>query len=363
MTVSKLGLGCMRLPKLYTDKEDIDYEKAKEIVDYAYSHGITYYDTAYYYHGGMSEEFVGKALKEYPRESINIATKMPGWDLKSEEDLERIFNNQLERLQVEYFDYYLYHAVSSGTLPNFYKYNCYEFLMNKKKEGKIRNIGFSFHDTPDVLKTLLDQFKWDFAQIQLNYLDWDAQNAKKQYELLCEYNVPCIVMEPVRGGLLADLGPEANEIFKKARPDSSVASWALRYAASLPNVLTVLSGMSNIEQIIDNINTFNKFEPLSNEEHEVIKSAVYAFKKKKLIPCTACRYCMDCPSGVDIPLMFQLYNEYIMNMNRDSFIEQYMKIENDKHAKNCTECNNCVQYCPQGINIPHVMSEIKKLTD
>lgn len=197
MEASKLGLGCMRLPRLYDDKEDIDYNKAKEIVNYAYNNGITYYDTAYFYHGGLSEEFVGKALKEFPRDSFLIATKMPGWALKSEEDLDMYFNEQLRRLQVDYIDYYLYHSVNSGTLPKFYNYNCYEFFLKKKKEGKIRNIGFSFHDTPTTLKKLLDEFKWNFAQIQLNYLDWEQQDAKTQYSLLCEYNVPCVVMEPV----------------------------------------------------------------------------------------------------------------------------------------------------------------------
>lgn len=361
MVPSKLGLGCMRLPKLYSDKEDIDYDKAKEIVNYAYSHGITYYDTAYFYHGGKSEEFVGKALKEFPRESVIIATKMPGWALKSEDDLDMYFNEQLRRLQTEYIDYYLFHAVSQGNLSKLYDFNCYEFFKRKKEEGKIRNIGFSFHDTPATLKRLLDDFKWDFAQIQLNYLDWELQDAKTQYSLLCEYNVPCIVMEPVRGGALADLGKEANALLQEARPDKSIASWAIRYCASLPNVLTVLSGMSNMEQTVDNVNTVSNFEPLSEKEQEVLRKALKIYREKDKVSCTKCRYCMDCPSGVDIPLIFETYNSYIADMNIDGFRNQYKSIEESKHAHNCTDCNNCVSLCPQGIEIPKLMHKIRDI--
>lgn len=363
MKASKLGLGCMRLPRVHMDKEDIDYDRAKEIVNYAYENGVTYFDTAYFYHGGTSEEFTGKALKEFPRDTFLIATKMPGWELKKEEDLERIFNEQLKRLQVDYIDYYLYHSVNQSTLPNFYKYNCYEFLMRKKEEGKIRKLGFSFHDTPKVLKGLIDEFDWDFAQIQLNYLDWDLQDAKTQYELLTEKNIPCIVMEPVRGGALADLGEEANRVLKEIRPNASIASWAIRYCASLPNVQTILSGMSNMEQVMDNVNTVNNFEPLSAEEYQYLDKALRVYREKDKIPCTNCRYCTDCPSTVDIPKIFEIYNDYVVSMDMGTLKSRLKELDDSKQADNCTECKNCIEMCPQGIDIPKMLGTIIKLVN
>jgi predicted aldo/keto reductase-like oxidoreductase len=358
---SKLGLGLMRLPRIQNDKEDIDYDKAKEIVNYAYENGITYYDTAYFYHGGTSEEFTGKALKEFPRDTYLLATKMPGWALKTEEDLDNIFNEQLRRLQTDYIDYYLYHSVNQSTLPNFYKYNCYEFLMKKKKEGKIRKLGFSFHDTPQVLKQLIDEFEWDFAQIQLNYLDWELQDAKTQYRLLEEKNIPCIVMEPVRGGALAELGEKANNLLKSLRPDKSIASWAIRYCASLPNVQTILSGMSNMEQIVDNVNTINNFEPLGNEEYEYLEKALRIYREKDKVPCTNCRYCLDCPSTVDIPKVFDIYNDYVLDMDKDRLKTRLNDIESSRQAGNCTDCKNCMEKCPQSIDIPNMLGTILAL--
>jgi predicted aldo/keto reductase-like oxidoreductase len=359
--VSMLGLGCMRLPKIKPDKDDIDYVKAQEIVDYALSHGINYVDTAHGYHGGQSQIFLGKALKKHDRSSFLLATKLPLWSVEKSEDAEKIFNLQLERLQTDYFDFYLFHAVNNGSFKKSVKLGIYDILAKKKQEGKIRNLGFSFHDSPDVLEEVCNTYKWDFAQIQLNYLDWEMQDAKRQYEILERHGIPCIVMEPVRGGALANPCDKANELFLNARPDKSVASWAIRYAASLPNVMTVLSGMSTIDQIIDNVKTMSNFEPLTKEDYMVVDKAIEAYKVKDVIPCTGCRYCMDCSFGVDIPIMFTLYNKYAIDKNLETFKKAYNDIDETERADKCEACGNCMKLCPQAIKIPEKMEMIREL--
>lgn len=360
--ISGLGLGCMRFPKVSADSEAIDFEKAEAIVDYAYSHGINYYDTAYVYHGGESEVFIGKALKKYPRESYHLVTKMPIWKVEDAKDIEKIFNEQLERCQTDYFDFYLCHAVNRDNFKKYVEYDAYGFLSKMKAEGKIRYLGFSFHDTPEVLEQVCDTYEWDFAQIQLNYLDWEMQDAKRQYEILEERGLPCIVMEPVRGGTLASPCEAANELFKEARPDKSIASWAIRYAASLKNVLTVLSGMSNLEQIEDNVRTMTDFEALTEADYRVIEKAVEAYKAKDTVPCTGCRYCMDCPLGVDIPEMFKLYNTYAVSKDKVGYKKAYETLDESFRAHHCIACGKCITHCPQGIEIPAKMDMIKELT-
>ena len=269
--VTVLGLGCMRFPVRNVDgKEEIDKEKAQEIVDYAMQSGINYYDTAYMYHDGKSEQFMGEALAKYPRDSYNIVTKLPIWLVDKKEDMQKVFDEQLKNLRVDYFDYYLLHALGRGNFDKCLDFGAYEFLSEMKEQGKIRKLGFSFHDTPEVLQEIVDTYEWDFAQLQINYLDWEMQDAKRQYEILEENDIPCIVMEPVRGGTLASPCEKANEIFLNARPDKSIASWAIRYVTSLPNVLVVLSGMSNMEQIKDNIDTMTNFEPLTEEDRKSV---------------------------------------------------------------------------------------------
>lgn len=363
LEISALGLGCMRLPKVNSESEAIDFEKAQEIVDYAYANGINYYDTAYVYHGGQSEIFIGEALKKYPRETYNLVTKMPIWQVKQKEDLEEIFNKQLEKCQTEYFDFYLCHAVNGDNFKQYMEYDVYGFLSRMKAEGKIRYIGFSFHDKPEVLEKVCDTYKWDFAQIQLNYLDWEMQDAKRQYEILEQRGIPCIVMEPVRGGILANPCEGSNELFKAARPDKSIASWAIRYVASLPNVLTVLSGMSNLDQIKDNVDTMTNFEPLTEADYETVEKALDVYKKKDTVPCTGCRYCMDCPVGVDIPEMFKLYNDYAVNKNKGQYQEAYHSVDESLRVHHCIACGNCVTHCPQSIEIPEQMDRIKALTE
>lgn len=361
--VSLLGMGCMRLPKVDPEKEDIDYEKAQEIIDYAYANGVNYFDTAYGYHGGQSELFVGQALKKYPRESFFLASKMPIWCVKEKGDVERIFNEQLQRCQTEYFDFYLFHSQNAANFQKCQEFGVYEFLSQMKAEGKIRRLGFSFHDTPEVLRHICDTYPWDFAQIQLNYLDWEMQDAKTQYQILNDREIPVIVMEPVRGGVLASPCEAADILFREERPDKSVASWAIRFAASLPGVLTVLSGMSNMEQVRDNVDTMTRFEPLTDREREVIDEALEAYRKKDTVPCTGCRYCMDCPFGVDIPKMFSLYNHYVLDRDGEDYLEAYEAQPESQRADQCQACGACMEKCPQHIRIPDQMVTIRETVE
>ncbi len=357
---SLLGLGMMRLPKAKEGSEEIDRQKAQEIVDYAYSHGINYFDTAYRYHAGDSEIFVGEALKKYPRESFYLASKMPIWEAKVPEDVEKIFNEQLERCKVDYFDFYLCHSQNKENFAKLQEFHAYEFLSKMKEEGKIRRLGFSFHDTPEVLRQIVETYSWDFAQIQLNYLDWEMQDAKSQYEILTEHGIPVIVMEPVRGGALASLCQRSDEILKEACPDKSIASWAIRYAASLPNVQVVLSGMSNLEQIQDNVATMAEFEPLSEKEREALEQALEEYRKNHLVPCTGCRYCMDCPFGVDIPAVFKAYNRYAIGKWAEGFLKAYDEL-GEAGPESCRACGACMRQCPQKIQIPDRMKSIAEL--
>lgn len=361
--VSLLGMGCMRLPKLDPEKPDIDYVKAQEIIDYAYSHGVNYFDTAYVYHGGQSESFIGQALKKYPRESYFLATKMPIWCVKKQEDVERIFNEQLQKCQVDYFDFYLFHAQDAGNFKKCQEFGVYEFLSRMKAEGKIRRLGFSFHDTPEVLRHICDTYDWDFAQIQLNYLDWEMQDARTQYQILADRGIPVVVMEPVRGGALASPCDAANILFREERPDKSVASWAIRFVASLPGVLTVLSGMSDMEQVRDNVDTMTNFEPLTERDREIIDAALEAYRKKDTVPCTGCRYCMDCPFGVDIPKMFALYNHFVLDKDEEDYLEAYRAQPEETLADKCRACGACLSKCPQHIQIPEKMAAIRETVD
>jgi len=358
---SLLGFGCMRFPKIDPDKPDIDEELASKMLDEAYQAGVNYFDTAYPYHQKLSEPFVGKALKKYPRDSFYLATKMPGWEIKNVDDAKRIFHEQLDRLQTTYIDFYLCHALSKEGFKVYQEPGVMDFLYQMKEEGKIKHLGFSFHDTPDVLDHIIHQYEWDFVQLQLNYLDWDFQNAKKQYQIVKDYGVPVIVMEPVRGGTLANLCEESREILNNAKPDQSIASWAIRYAASKDQVMVVLSGMSNLEQTRDNIQTLTDFEPISKAEQKTIDQALKVFLDKNLIPCTNCKYCMPCPEGVDIPKVFKIYNQYALNHFDQAFIRNYEKLKPSERAENCIACGHCLEHCPQNIAIPQRMEEIEAL--
>ena len=356
--VSLLGFGLMRLPVTGSDKSKVDYPKAQAMVEKAYKAGVNYFDTAYVYHEKQSEVFAGDTLSRYPRSSYYLATKMPTWDLvKSKDDAARIFDEQLKKCKTTYFDFYLAHSLSSDRLDNL-KNNIYSVLRKKKEEGLIRRLGFSFHDHPDVLKEIVKNYKWDFAQIQLNYLDWETADAKSLYETLTENKLPVVVMEPVKGGTLANLNEQTMAVLKKAAPSSSAASWALRFAASLPNVMTVLSGMTEPPQVEDNLKTFTPFKPLSNADRKVLIEAAEVYRSSGTIPCTGCRYCMDCPSGVDIPRILAQYNHYLLIKNKVNFGNQYRTLSKAAQAHNCVNCGKCVKLCPQKIDIPRHLKEV-----
>jgi predicted aldo/keto reductase-like oxidoreductase len=360
--VSLLGFGCMRMPLVQKDKPDIDCALGQKMVDRAFESGVNYFDTAWMYHQGLSESFIGEALSKYPRESFYLATKMPAWMASSEAEVEGIFSQQLRKCKTEYFDFYLAHNVSRENFKRLQELKIYEFLEKKKAQGKIRRLGFSFHDNPEVLEEVASAYPWEFAQIQLNYVDWETLDAKRQYEILTQRKIPVIVMEPVRGGALASLNEQALGILKKADPQASAASWALRFAASLPNVLTVLSGMSDLRQVEDNLVTFRDFRPLSGAEAAVLQEAAAAYRASGTIACSGCRYCMPCPAGVDIPRVFAIYNHYKAQgedrMAPIVFRNTYITLLETEKAHNCAECGQCESHCPQGIKIPARMKDI-----
>jgi predicted aldo/keto reductase-like oxidoreductase len=332
--------------------------------DYARSQGVNYFDTAYMYHEGLSESVTGEILSGYDRKSYNLATKMPLMMLQSESQLEQIFSDQLKKCRVDYFDFYLLHNMNRGLKGTAERLHVYEFLKKKKDQGIIRHLGFSFHDSPAVLKEIVNQWDFDFTQIQCNYQDWEEQDAKGQVEVLASKGLPVVVMEPVRGGSLATLSDTALEILKKADPAASAPSWAIRYAASIPQVLTVLSGMSNLEQVKDNCATIGNFRPLSDGERAVIADALLAYRKSATIPCTACRYCMDCPSGVDIPRNLSVWNNWKISLDQNPnspkffFDMNYGRMGPEADASNCVNCGKCAEKCPQHIEIPHWMEVI-----
>lgn len=359
--ISLLGFGLMRLPKIVGRGEEIDKAQALKMVDYAYEHGVNYFDTAWPYHNGLSETFAGEALSRYPRDSYYLATKVPLWGMRSKDDAPQRFEEQLKKCRVDYFDFYLVHNLTQQLFETCEKFGVYEYLAEEKRRGRIRRLGFSFHDTPKMLEKIVAAHDWDFAQIQLNYLDWEDQDAKRQYEILTEAGIPVIVMEPVRGGTLATLTDDVARIFKNSNPDQSLASWALRYAASLPGVLTVLSGMSAMEHVTDNVQTMSNFKPLNDQERGVIQAALNAYRKLGAIPCTGCRYCIDCPVGVDIPGAFSIYNDYKASGNMDIFSDDYDNMQADSRPDQCIACGACMEHCPQSIDIPSSLKDISAL--
>ena len=358
--VSLLGMGCMRLP-VVPQTNEIDFNKTEEMIKYAMDHGITYYDTAYPYHNGQSELVIGKILSKYPRNSFYLASKMPSWDLKTIEDAKRIFNHQLEKCKVEYFDFYLCHAMNMSHHETYKRLGVYQYLLELKKEGKIKNLGFSYHDAPQNIIPIADELDWDFAQIQFNYLDYEMQDAKLQYEELTKRGISVVVMEPVRGGVLANVTPKAEELFKEKEPKLSIASWALRYVAHFPNIKVILSGMSNLEQLTDNINTFTNYKPLSDDDLETIVKAKKLILGNDFIPCTGCRYCMPCPVGVNIPRIFSLFNNYGIHKDIEKLRNQILKLEEKELPKNCIKCGKCVKKCPQGIKIYEQLEKINNI--
>lgn len=356
--VSLLGLGTMRLPCETEQKREsnpnIDYEKAQKLVDLAYKNGVNYYDTAYMYHCGKSEKFIGLALKKYPRNTYFIADKLPIWMCDTKEDMQRIFANQLERTGMEYFDFYLLHSLDKENFEKCEKFGAYNFIKQKQKEGKIKYIGFSFHGTVDDLRHIVSAHDWDFAQIQMNYLDWKNQNAKAQYQTLEDANIPTIVMEPVRGGKLALVNNEIKDMFKSKKPNMSVASWAMGFVASHKNIITILSGMNSEEQMLDNLSTLTDFKAFGDDEYSICFKAASILNKSEVIGCTGCDYCQPCPKGIKISSFFSLYNSVVSG---DVNIQQGREVY-DSFAVNptaCAWCNKCKNHCPQSISVPDVL--------
>ncbi|MDR1030702.1 MAG: aldo/keto reductase [Treponema sp.] len=364
--IGLLGFGLMRLP-CTGDYGDVDTAKGIEMVDFALAQGVNYFDTAWMYHNGNSEYFAGEALSRYPRNRFYLADKMPLMALKAEEDVERIFNEQLKKCRTDYFDFYLLHNINQAHIQTVTSLKVYEKLKQKQEQGLINYLGFSFHDRPELLQRVVEQYDWDFAQIQLNYVDWELQQAGKLYGILEQKNIPVCIMEPIRGGSLANLPEEAAGILKAADPQASLAAWALRYAASLPGVQVVLSGMSTLEQVQDNVQTMSPLKPLTDEERGVIEKALTAYRKAGAVPCTSCRYCMDCPQGVEIPKNLGVYNNYKRAtaqsnpMAKMHFEMEYGFFKDAERASNCIACGACKTLCPQHIDIPHWMKTIGEL--
>lgn len=356
--ISLLGFGCMRFPVLENGK--INEAEAENMIDKAIKAGVNYIDTAYPYHNGESEPFVGKVLDKYERSSYYLATKLPMWKVESVDDAINIFNEQLKRLNKEYVDYYLFHALNKGTWDKVKKLDLINVFLKLKEEGKIKNLGFSFHDSYEVFEEIINYHDWDFCQIQFNYMDTNEQAGLKGYELTEKKGIPLVIMEPIKGGALAKLPKEIMDEFNKVNSKWSAASWALRYVASFKNVMCILSGMSTMEQVIDNLDTFNTITSFNKNEYETVNKVSEMLKKRIKNSCTGCKYCMPCPAGVNIPRNFACWNKASMYDNKElvKWTVDEMKKDNS-FASNCIKCGKCEKLCPQHISIRNDLEKVK----
>jgi predicted aldo/keto reductase-like oxidoreductase len=348
--VSLLGFGCMRFPT--GPDGQVDKIRTEAMLKAAYDAGVNYYDTAYPYHGGTSERITSDIMKQFPRDSFHYATKLPTWAVHSLDDAKRIFAEQLDRLQTDYVDFYLLHALNRDGWKRLKDLGVVEYFEGLQKEGKIKRYGFSFHDEYDVFNDIIYYRKWEFCQIQLNYMDTDYQAGLKGYEDCVKQGTAVVIMEPVKGGSLATFADEDIAPLKACRPDDSAARWAMRYVGSLPAVSVILSGMSNMEQTLDNLETFKDFKPLTDEESKVLDAHVARVKNKNKIGCTWCNYCMPCPSGVNIPRIFGLWNSYAKYNNPGDIKWNWEhEIPAKEKPANCIECGACEGHCPQHLPI------------
>ncbi|MCR4621627.1 MAG: aldo/keto reductase [Clostridiales bacterium] len=361
--LSNLGMGAMRLPVIGGDDSNIDEPAVFRMVDRAMAAGVNYYDTAWGYHGGQSELVMGRALARYPREQFCLATKFPGYDLRNMGRTETIFEEQLRKCQVSYFDFYLFHNVCEMNIDAYLnddKYQTYTYLMAQKKAGRIRHLGFSAHGSVEVIKRFLEAYGKDmeFCQLQLNWLDWDFQAAKAKVALLKEWNIPVWVMEPLRGGKLVNLPEEDVSRLKALRPEEGIPAWSFRFLQSIPEVKVILSGMSDEEQMADNLRTFETDRPLNENEMKTLLALASEMTRRTALPCTGCRYCTShCPKGLNIPWLLELYNEHIFTGGGFIAPMALMSLPAEKKPSACIGCRSCEKVCPQRIRISEAMKD------
>ncbi len=360
--LSALGLGAMRLPIVDGNDSQIDMESTRKMVAYAMANGINYFDTAWGYHGGYSELAMGEVLSEYPRESFYLASKFPGYDVSTLSKVEEIFEKQLEKCRVEYFDFYLFHNVCERNIDGYLnpEYGIFEYLMKQKENGRIRHLGFSTHGSFATMERFLNAYgsHMEFGQIQLNWLDYEFQKAREKVEMLRERNIPIWVMEPVRGGRLAVLDSEKEAVLSGYRQERAPA-WAFRFLQSIPEVVVTLSGMSNEEQLRENIETYADNKPLSAEEWKVLQDFAQEMIGKTALPCTSCKYCVaHCPKGIDIPHIVELYNKKYAGEAGFHLATALADVPEDKRPSACVGCKSCEKVCPQQIKIAEMMKGI-----
>jgi len=366
MDMKKLGFGLMRLPMI--DERTIDLEAVKKMVDLFLARGFTYFDTALMYCGGKSESAVKEVLtSRYPRESFRLATKLHAEFIETKEDRDRVFQEQCERTGVEYFDYYLLHDINAVSLPKMKKLDCFSWIREKKAQGKIRCMGFSFHDTAELLDEVLTEYPdFEFVQLQINYLDWESEGvqSRKCYETAVKHGKKVIVMEPVKGGTLARVPAKAEALLRGAQPEMSIPSWAIRFAASLENVMLVLSGMSTMEQLEDNTNCISSFKPMTDAERALVMQAADIINDNVAIRCTGCAYCVEgCPQQINIPRAFSLYNTDRQECEKDWTPQgEYYEnmVQSSGKASECIGCGQCEQMCPQHLPIIDLLKKVAR---
>lgn len=355
-----IALGCMRLPMRNGKVDMVELDK---MVEYAMAHGANYFDTAYMYVDGKSENAIGEILKKYPRESFILADKCPAYLVNSQADVKKLCEEQLNKCQVGYFDNYMVHNINKNTLSNYRDNNMYDELVKLKKEGKIKHLGFSFHGDPQMLREVIKEHKWDFCQLQMNYLDWEVVNADELYKIADDAGVPVIVMEPLRGGVLCNLPDKAVEKLKQECPDDTQASFGLRWVASKQRVFTILSGMSNFQQLKENVDTFVNYKEFSEKELKVAHEIAQIIQSQGAIPCTACKYCLEvCPRGINIPAIFGLYNIYKSSEQKNRFFlfaYNYKALDESTRADKCVDCKLCMKNCPQNLDIPKLLKDVQ----
>lgn len=364
LKVSQLGFGCMRFPTVGGDSNTIDKNLSEDMIHYAIDHGLNYIDTAYPYHGGNSEKFVGEALKGGYREKVYLATKMPSWLIEEYSDFEKYLDEQLDNLQTDFIDFYLLHALSKDRFDKLKSLKVFDFLEEAKKKGKIKYIGFSFHDELDVFKEIVDSYAWDFCQIQLNYMDRSYQAGLEGMNYAKEKDISIIIMEPIKGGKLAKASSEIQDIWNSYKEDRSPSEWALKWLYNLPEVSVVLSGMSTMDHVVENITTASNASAnsLSEEEVSLIDRVTEIYKENIKVGCTACEYCLPCPQDVSIPDIFALYNNIYVYGEEEASKKSYERmIELEKDVSKCVECGACESVCPQFLEIINFLKDADKV--